>query len=144
MYGPKAAGAWPAGVSLQGPQGVAGTSSAFYDIGINVVGTPAASEVLEYYAVPRAFTIPAGATASQAIAQTAATASTVFTIYRIPSGGSKTSIGTITFAAAGKVGTFSVASAVSFAAGDILELDAPATADSTLANIAFTLAATRP
>jgi Iap family predicted aminopeptidase len=59
----------------------------------------------------------------------------VFTLKR-----NGTSIGTITFAASGTTGTFSFASSVTWAAGDLFEMDGPATADTTLANINIDLA----
>jgi hypothetical protein len=37
-----------------------------------------------------------------------------------------------------------VSSATSFAAGDVLEIDGPSSADATLANISITIAASRP
>ena len=73
------------------------------------------------------------------VAQVAATGSTTYTLAK-----NGTSIGTIAWAASGTVGTISVTASTSFAAGDILSLTGPATADATLANIAVTLAGTRP
>jgi hypothetical protein len=75
---------------------------------------------------------------AQCDASTAATASTVITFYKVSSG-TATSIGTLTWAASGTVPTISFPADVSFAAGDALELRGPATADTTLADIACTL-----
>jgi hypothetical protein len=105
-----------------------------YDIAINFEGVTTNGEIIRVKMV-RAVTLPASLTGSSFDAGTAATASTVFTLKQNGS-----SIGTITFAASGTTGTVSFASAVTFSAGDTFEIDAPATADATLANIAFTFA----
>lgn len=109
-----------------------------YDIGIYVEGLTSNSEVVWEFVAPRGWTLPAGASGA-AVAQAAATASTTYTISK-----NGASIGTIAWAASGTVGTISVTSSTSFAPGDILSLAGPATADATLANIAVTLAGTRP
>lgn len=103
-----------------------------YDVAINFVGLTVSGEKMRIKIV-RAVTLPASLTGSSADAGTAATASTVFTLKQ-----NTTGIGTITFAAGATTGTFSFTSAVTFAAGDTFEIDAPATADTTLADIAFT------
>lgn len=104
-----------------------------YDFSFSIVGTTINGEKIPVIIV-RASTIPINATGSLAIATVAATASTVFLIKQ-----NGTQIGTITFAASGTTGTFSFPSAVTFAVGDVLEIDGPANADATLANIAITL-----
>lgn len=72
-------------------------------------------------------------------AQTAATASTVFTIRKNGS-----SIGTITVAASGTTGTFvTTGGATSFAIGDTLEIKCPDSPDATLANIGITFKGAR-
>jgi hypothetical protein len=129
MYGPKAAGAWPAGISLV---------SGLYDLGTYIEGTMTASEVVYRFVAPRGFSIPIGAAPSQGLAGIAATASSVFTLKR-----NGTSFGTMTIAAAGTVATFSVTTAVTFVVGDVLEVDAPSSADTTLANVSITICATR-
>lgn len=109
-----------------------------YDIGAFCAGKPTASEVLLRFVATRAFNLPASLTDSQVKAGTAATATTDFDLQKNGS-----SIGTVSFAASGTTATFTFASAVSFAAGDILAIIAPASADATLADISFTLAGTR-
>lgn len=109
-----------------------------YDVGTFCAGKPSASEVLLRFVATRAFTLPASLTGSQVKAGTAATATTDFDLQKNGS-----SIGTVSFAASGTVATFTFASGVSFAAGDILAIIAPASADATLADISFTLAGTR-
>ena len=64
----------------------------------------------------------------------AATAETVFSVQK---NGSE--FGTITYAISGTTGTFAAASATSFAAGDILTIVGPASADVTLADVDFQL-----
>jgi hypothetical protein len=106
----------------------------FYDMHFVIQGIMANAEVFTTQ-ITRPMTWPASLTGSYASAKTAATASTVFTLKR-----NGTSIGTITFAASGTTGTFSFASSVTWAAGDLFEMDGPATADTTLANINIDLA----
>jgi len=95
--------------------------------------TTASYSIFKFKAV-RPFAFPIALTGSHFYADTAATASTVFTIKKNGS-----SIGTATFAAAGTVATFSFTSKVSFAVGDVLAITGPATNDTTLADIGWTL-----
>ncbi len=114
--------------------------SGVYDIPIWIEGKPLNSETVYTLVAPRGFSLPVGLPNSQAVStNTTATASTVFSINR-----NGTQIGTITFAATASTGTFSFARGTTFFAGDLLSVVAPATADATLANIAITLAGTRP
>ena len=112
-------------------------AAAVYDIGGFSQGKPDASSSLFRLVAARAFVLPANLTNSIAKAGTAATASTAFTIKK-----NGTQIGTMTFAASGTTATFTFASQVSVAVGDIIDMVAPATQDSTLADISVTLAAT--
>lgn len=105
-----------------------------YDIGGSIFGVPANSEVAMRVRAARAFRLPSGQANAQAKAGIAATGSAVFTIAKNGS-----SIGTITFAAGGATGTFSFASNVDVAIGDLITITGPATADATLADIDFTL-----
>lgn len=109
-----------------------------FDIGTYIAGLTTASEVVMRYVFTRAVTFAAGLTASICKAGTAATASTTLTLAKNGS-----SFGTAVFAASGTTATFTAASSTSFAAGDILTITAPATPDTTLANVAITLAGTR-
>lgn len=109
-----------------------------YNVSVSITGLMNASEVLMIYAFPAAAEIPSGATNSQAVAVTAATASTTVTILKNGS-----SIGSIAWAASGTVGTFTFTSAVTFAAGDTVQLVAPGSPDATLANVGITLAGYR-
>ncbi|ARK56315.1 hypothetical protein BOC36_24920 [Burkholderia pseudomallei] len=119
-------------------QAAAATSAAVYDVGGYIEGLPNASETVWQFYSPRAWTLPAGASGG-AKAGTAATASTTFTLKQ-----NGTSVGTIVFSASGTTGTVSITSSTAIASGDLLALVAPATPDTTLADIAFTFAGTRP
>ena len=107
-----------------------------YDIDSWMYGTQStASQLVRRFEAVRTVTIPT--TGHQAGADTAATASTTFTIYR-----NGTSVGTVAFAASGTVGTFTIGATISLAAADVLEIKGPATADATLANVNIILAGT--
>jgi len=82
----------------------------------------------------RPVTFPASAPNSKAEADVAATGSTTFTLKK-----NGTSFATIVFSASGTTGAFTQASDATFAAGDLLEIDGPATADATLADISINL-----
>lgn len=86
----------------------------------------------------RAVTFPAGAALSKATAKVAATASTTFTFSK-----NGAPFATVNFGIAGIEGVYTQAADAIFAAGDLFELDGPATADGTLADVGFTLAGTR-
>jgi hypothetical protein len=107
-----------------------------YDILCGIVGKPSNGEVVLLFVAPRAFRIPANAAGSYLKAGTAATGPSVFSIKK-----NGTEFLTATVAAAGTTATFA-SSQTDFAAGDVLKIVAPATADATLADIAITLAAT--
>lgn len=129
---------WDQAGSTWKPGAVASGGTNTYDVPIFVPDKPTASMLCARIAAVRAFDLPASLTGSVASAGVAATGSTVFALHK-----NTTSIGTVTFAAAGTTGTFSFASAVSFAAGDVLRIIAPGTADATLADISISFAGTR-
>jgi hypothetical protein len=97
-------------------------------------GKPTASQVLMRYVAVRAFTLPQNLTGSQAKCSATAAATATFTLKKNGS-----SIGTFAFAAAASSATFTFAADVSFAAGDILTIEAPSSQDSTLADLAIAL-----
>ncbi|MGH8585289.1 MAG: DUF2793 domain-containing protein [Gammaproteobacteria bacterium] len=101
-------------------------------------GAPTANQIMLHHVVTRTVIFPSGLTGSQGKAGTAATAQTDFDIQK-----NGTSVGTMRFAAAATSATFIMASQQTFFAGDILKVIAPATPDTTLANITFTLQGTR-
>lgn len=114
-------------------------ASAPVDMGTFVSGSPSASEVVLRYVFARSVTFADEFAGSVASAGTAATASTVFIVKKNGS-----TVGTVTFSASGTTGVFATTgTTVSFAAGDVLELQAPSSPDSTLANVSFTLAGVR-
>lgn len=104
--------------------------SAFYP------GVPEADAILLYVPIAVATTFPANFAGSICKALVAATAETIIDVQKNGS-----SVGTITFAAAGTTGTFasSGGAAVSFAVNDDLYLVNQSTADATLASIGTSL-----
>ena len=105
-----------------------------YDIGVFNPGVGAAAQIVLRLPMVRACTFPSGAANSVGKAGTAATASTTFTYKK-----NGTAFATAVFAAAGSTATWTQASAAVFAAGDVLEIDGPGTADATLADFGLTL-----
>lgn len=126
------------GTALKVVAAASSSSSNPYDIGCTVPGTPGASAVVVRFVAVRAINFASGMALSKAIANTAATGSTTFSIKK-----NGTQFATFAFAASGTSATFTAASATAFAAGDVLTITAPASPDATLADIAITLAATR-
>lgn len=119
-----------------------------YDIAAYVPGTMANSQVLLMHRFSKAVTLPANFGAylgrtSQAGGSANATASTVINVDKAATATPNTfsNVGTITIAAGGVTPTFasSGGTAISFAAGDVLRLVGPSTADATLAGFYATL-----
>lgn len=106
-----------------------------WDLAFSTFGVNTNGEVVGRFRTARAFTILGSQANGQAKAGAAATASTTYTLYK-----NGTSFGTVVFSAAGTVGSISVTQ-TSFAIGDQFMISAPATADSTLADIDFTFLA---
>jgi len=96
-------------------------------------GVTTNSQLVFLYPITRMTEFPVNLSGSQCLANTAATASTVFSLKK-----NGTEFATITFAIAGTVATFVAASATTLSPGDYISLVAPATADATLADIGFT------
>lgn len=117
---------------------VATLITGLYDIPIQCLGKPLSGETLYLFVAPRGFTLPMNLPNSQGKAGTAATGVATFNIQK-----NGTTVGTCTFTG-GTTAAFSLATSVSFAAGDELSVVAPSPADASLANIAITLAGTRP
>jgi hypothetical protein len=120
----------PKSIALAGPQP--------YDIASFYPGVPGSAALVLRFVAPRPVTLPPNLTGSCASAGAAATAQADIDI-RV----NGISQGTVRFAAGGTTATFIFASQVVLAAGDVLTLTAPATADATLANLSITLAGTR-
>jgi hypothetical protein len=109
-----------------------------YDLGLTWAETLPASQVLLRYPFPRGVDFPAGLTGSRGVSAVAATATTTLDIRK-----NNTSVGSVQWAASATTATFTMASATSFTAGDILTVHAPASADATLADLGLSLAGTR-
>ncbi len=113
--------------------------SAFpYDVGGSISGLPGAAAILLRFPMPRAVRFPAGLANSQGVAAVTASATTVFSLRK-----NGTQFGTMQFLASATTATFTAATATDFAAGDILTILAPNPADTTLADIGFSLAGLR-
>ena len=97
-------------------------------------GKPTASQVIYGYVVPNFMRLPKNLPLSQIKVTVAATASTTLTIQK-----NGVTIGTAVIGAAGTSATFSFANDVTFVAGDVLTIVAPAVADTTAANFIFML-----
>lgn len=109
------------------------------DQAFGIAGAPTASQKVHLRSIARSVRFVGDFLGSVAHAGTAATASTVFNVYK-----NGTLVGTITFAAAATTGTFSTdvgsgSTSVTFNIGDVLMVQAPASPDATLADISITL-----
>ena len=109
-----------------------------YDLSGLYPGVPAASVLLLRIPFARSVSFPSGLTASRGVATMAATAQTDFDIQL-----NGASVATMRFAASSSTATFIAASPINAVSGDVLSIIAPATPDSTLANVGFVLAGTR-
>ena len=116
------------------------TSLCNWDAAMFYPGAPTPSAIVAQIVFARAVTMPGNLTGSAAYGKTSATASTVFDIKK-----NNSSTGSITFAGAANVATFSTTAgaALSFAIGDRLEVVAPASPDATLADVSFSLIGNR-
>lgn len=106
-----------------------------YDLGFFIADTMTDAEIVARLVAVRPFTIPASATGSQAKAESASTGNVTFDLQK-----NGVSFGTVRFNVS-DTASFTVASATSFAVGDVLKIVAPATADATLADVAINLRA---
>lgn len=107
------------------------------DIAGSCIGKPIAAVAIMRFVANRAFTMPAGLTGSIATASVTATAASAFSLQK-----NGTQIGSVTYGAGATTGTLSMASAQTFAPGDLITLIAPSAIDATLADFQFTLAGT--
>ena len=115
-------------------------STTFYDLAFFIAGVPSFDAVGGMLVAVRAFSIPINATGSRAHADTPPASGELDKVFDIHKNGG--SIGSVTFASLANTGTFTFASAVSFAAGDrlaIINLTNPSpTEETAIANIAIT------
>ena len=103
-------------------------------------GTLLDGEIIAGFVAPfGGVTLPAGLSSSRAYAKLTATAQAVLNIVKIGTG----TIGTLTFAAGNNVGAFVLAANQTIAAGEVVEIVGPASADATLGDIRLTLVGTR-
>jgi hypothetical protein len=109
-----------------------------FDLTAFYPGVPAASAIVTRVPVARAVTFPSGLAGSIGKASVAATGSAAFDVQK-----NGASVGTITFAAGATSATFAAASAITLAAGDLIAIISPGTADATLANVGIVLAGVR-
>jgi len=110
-----------------------GSASALYDISGATLSQPTDGAVLQRFIAVRDFKLPINLTGSVASSETATTGATS---YPIKKNGS--SIGSIDYGAAATAGTFTFAAEVSFTSGDLLTVEAPATADATHDGLVWT------
>lgn len=110
-----------------------------YDLAVFVPGVMSNDQLLFQHIVTRPFTLADDFAGSQMVAGVAATATTTLDIEKNGSG-----IGTVQITSGGVV-TFATtgSGAESFAAGDVLTILAPSSADATLADVAITLSGKR-
>jgi hypothetical protein len=110
----------------------------YYLLGMTFDGSPTAAQVVLRHPAAISYQLPASLSGSQFYAAVACTATCTFTLKK--NGGS---IGTIQFATGATGGTATFSTAQSFSVGDKLTIEAPSPADSTLANLGFTLKGTK-
>jgi hypothetical protein len=109
-----------------------------YDVAVDASDRPESGERLAKVVFTTTVTFPAHLPDCRAVADVAATASTVFALKK-----NGVQFATATFAAAATAATFASAADAVFAAGDVLTLDAPDPRDATLADLAFMLTGSR-
>lgn len=111
-------------------------------IGFPFVGKPAASGMT---IIPMAIpvTIAASLAGAMGYAMTAATASATFTLNKITAAGVSSAVGTIVTPAGVKSGFTLSGAGASLVAGDVLQMIAPSTQDTTLSDVGITILATR-
>jgi hypothetical protein len=107
-----------------------------FDVPIFAPGLGSNNQKLLRIQIARNVTFPAGATGSYATASAPAAATATFSFYQ---NGATGAFATATFPPSGTTGAFTQGSDAIFAPGDLLEVDGPAAADTTLADVGITL-----
>jgi hypothetical protein len=97
-------------------------------------GRPTANLVLQSYVFAAPAIVSVGLSGSRGTASIYATGTTTFNIQK-----NGANVGTMVFSPSSAAATFTMNSAISFNAGDVLTVIAPATPDATLANLAWTI-----
>jgi hypothetical protein len=115
-----------------------GARSRPYDVMLFFPGTQDDGQLLQELVLVRAVAFPEDLAGSEAYAGTAPAAAAVMKLLK-----NDVEVGTVTFAMAGQTGTFDLAGGARFEAGDRLAVTAPATADTTLADVALGLKGVR-
>lgn len=114
-----------------------GNNSAYvaapFDVPVFAPGVGTNNQKLLRIKLTRATKFPAGAANSYATASAASTGTATFTFSK-----NGAPFATVAYTASA-TGVFTQASDATFAAGDLLEVDGPATADGTLADVGMTL-----
>jgi hypothetical protein len=145
IFGPKAGGVWPAGVSLIGAKGPKGDTGAqgpsgvtAYRYGGFAAASILASEILMEHVVTLAHSLPANFAGSKASVGVSPAATWTANVQK-----NGANVGTISISTGGVV-TFATTggSAVALVPGDVVTLVAPGTADTTIARLRFTFEGT--
>lgn len=113
-----------------------------YDTGGFYPGQPLASTLVYFHVFARTVTFPINFAGSVGYANTAPTATKTYTINKVTSAGAITAIGTMIWTIGSKNASFTLASATTFNASDMLQV-VSSTTDATLSDITFTFVGTR-
>lgn len=109
-----------------------------FDANMFFPGSYSSNQILARILIPKNMKLLSGLSGSFSSSTVAATSTTAISILKNAS-----SIGSIEFAAGGTTGSFTFASDVTFAPGDILSIVAPSSPDATLSNVSLTLSGVR-
>jgi hypothetical protein len=116
----------------------AGSTQPPYDLMLFIPGIQDDGQLLVELVFVRAVAFPEDLAGSEAYAGAASAAAAVMKLLK-----NDVEVGTVTFAMASQSGTYDLAGGALFAAGDRLAVTAPATADTTLADVALGLKGVR-
>jgi hypothetical protein len=122
-------------LSINSAVSTAVQAAKYYDVTGGASGAITATQIMTLYVAARTLNFPANFAGSQGYAVVAPTSSNTFTVAV-----NNTPVGTIVFAAGSHTATFTTSSgAFTVTPGQYITVTAPATADATLATVAFTL-----